>query len=51
MEVSLQSHLIDTTIIQCKSFDVLNLHYSFPVPHVKQACSAVLSCESEKMSQ
>ena len=50
-EETFQPHLIDTTIFQIKSFDVL---YEFALLISYATCSAysaVLTCESEKMSQ
>ena len=34
-EETFQSRIIDSTIFQTNSFDVLNLHCLFPVPHVQ----------------
>ena len=51
MEETFQSHLIDISIFQTKSFDGLS---EFALLVASATCSAypsVLSCESEKMSQ
>ena len=46
-----QSQLIDTTIFQTKSFDVLSEFALLVASATCSAYPAVLSCESEKMSQ
>ena len=50
-EETFQSQLIDTTIFQTKSFDVLSEFALLVSCTPCSAYSAVLSCESEKMSQ
>ena len=51
MEETFQSHLIDTTIFQTKSFDVLSEFALLISCATCSAYSAVLLHESEKMSQ
>ena len=51
MEETFQSHLINTTIFQIKSFDVLSGYALLVSCPTCSAYSAVLLCESEKVSQ